>query len=239
MSQQQTSPIVVIFGSSSDLVSDVDRAFAAPLAPVLGYPGPWFTWYLRDEPWWVNPLADEALQELLRLRPDLARDSVESWVETEEFVGFVRQHLLEFFTESLKSIGYDQIQSWRRHVRVVVLAEAFEQITPYVERVLTGFFPNAKAIGDPADGPGQEEALKVGMFYHDGRMLSEVDIQDLEEFRLGTRTHNCLKRAGINNLAELVSKTEEELEAIPNFGRRAVDEVVEVLGAQGFELSKG
>ena len=41
----------------------------------------------------------------------------------------------------------------------------------------------------------------------------------IEELELGVRSYNCLKRVGIETIGDLVSKTEGELAAIPNFGR--------------------
>jgi DNA-directed RNA polymerase subunit alpha len=58
----------------------------------------------------------------------------------------------------------------------------------------------------------------------------------IEELDLGVRSYNCLKRAGIQTVGDLVSKSEGELAAIPNFGRKSIDEVVETLRARGLEL---
>ena len=53
----------------------------------------------------------------------------------------------------------------------------------------------------------------------------------IEELELGVRSYNCLKRAGIQTVGDLVSKTEGELVAIPNFGKKSIDEVIETLPA--------
>jgi DNA-directed RNA polymerase subunit alpha len=58
----------------------------------------------------------------------------------------------------------------------------------------------------------------------------------IEELELGVRSYNCLKRAGIQNVGELVRKSESELNAIPNFGRKSIEEVVETLKARGLNL---
>src|SRR3977135_251539 len=58
----------------------------------------------------------------------------------------------------------------------------------------------------------------------------------IEELELGVRSYNCLKRAGIQTVGELIGKTEGELAAIPNFGKKSIDEVVETLRARGLEL---
>jgi DNA-directed RNA polymerase subunit alpha len=65
--------------------------------------------------------------------------------------------------------------------------------------------------------------------------LDEILIEELE---LGVRSYNCLKRAGVQTVGDLVRKTRSELNAIPNFGSKSIDEVVETLQARGLDLSQ-
>jgi DNA-directed RNA polymerase subunit alpha len=58
----------------------------------------------------------------------------------------------------------------------------------------------------------------------------------IEELELGVRSYNCLKRVGIETIGELVSKSESELAAIPNFGRKSIEEVKETLATHGLGL---
>ncbi len=58
----------------------------------------------------------------------------------------------------------------------------------------------------------------------------------IEELELGVRSYNCLKRAGIQTVGDLISKSEAELNAIPNFGKKSIDEVIETLHARGLNL---
>ncbi|MHB1537517.1 MAG: DNA-directed RNA polymerase subunit alpha [Solirubrobacteraceae bacterium] len=58
----------------------------------------------------------------------------------------------------------------------------------------------------------------------------------IEELELGVRSYNCLKRAGVQTVGDLISKSEAELNAIPNFGRKSIDEVIETLEARGLSL---
>src|SRR5579862_7212191 len=69
-----------------------------------------------------------------------------------------------------------------------------------------------------------------------GRQPNALDDILIEELELGVRSYNCLKRAGIQTVGDLVSKTEAELNAIPNFGKKSIDEVVETLHARGLGL---
>ena len=58
----------------------------------------------------------------------------------------------------------------------------------------------------------------------------------IEELELGVRSYNCLKRVGIETIGDLTSKSESELVAIPNFGRKSIEEVRASLGAHGLTL---
>ena len=58
----------------------------------------------------------------------------------------------------------------------------------------------------------------------------------IEELELGVRSYNCLKRVGIETIGDLVSKSEVELGAIPNFGKKSIEEVKETLAAHGLNL---
>src|SRR5919202_2534333 len=61
----------------------------------------------------------------------------------------------------------------------------------------------------------------------------------IEELELGVRSYNCLKRAGVQTVGDLVQKSESELNAIPNFGRKSIEEVKETLDARGLALRSG
>jgi DNA-directed RNA polymerase subunit alpha len=61
----------------------------------------------------------------------------------------------------------------------------------------------------------------------------------IEELELGVRSYNCLKRVGIETIGDLVTKTESELAAIPNFGKKSIEEVKETLAQHGLNLRGG
>ena len=60
-----------------------------------------------------------------------------------------------------------------------------------------------------------------------------ITIEDLE---LSVRAYNCLKRASINSMQELLKKSEHDLLSIKNFGKKSSDEVIEKLQAAGLSL---
>ena len=83
------------------------------------------------------------------------------------------------------------------------------------------------AAAAPASGNGSE-APDVG-----GDGLEEILIEELE---LGVRSYNCLKRAGVQTVGDLVRKSEGELNSIPNFGSKSIEEVIETLHSRGLNL---
>ncbi len=92
-----------------------------------------------------------------------------------------------------------------------------------------------------AHAPGALEAggAAGGRSDGSGRAPSAMDDILIEELELGVRSYNCLKRAGIQTVGDLISKSESELAAIPNFGKKSIDEVIETLHARGLSLREG
>ena len=60
----------------------------------------------------------------------------------------------------------------------------------------------------------------------------------IEELDLSVRSFNCLKRAGINTVEDLVNKSESEMMKVRNLGRKSLEEVVGKLAALGFHFAK-
>ena len=61
----------------------------------------------------------------------------------------------------------------------------------------------------------------------------DLPIEDLD---LSERPRNCLKRAQVNSVGELLLKTEDDLLAITNFGQKSLDEVIQKLDERGLSL---
>ncbi|MFL5912097.1 MAG: DNA-directed RNA polymerase subunit alpha [Gaiellaceae bacterium] len=87
---------------------------------------------------------------------------------------------------------------------------------------MEGFGEQAVVAGD---GVSPETGLARGM-----------ENFPIEELELGVRSYNCLKRVGIETIGDLVMKTENELAAIPNFGKKSIEEVKETLSQHGLTL---
>jgi DNA-directed RNA polymerase subunit alpha len=85
----------------------------------------------------------------------------------------------------------------------------------------------------PAGGDGLTSSAGDGVAASNG--LDEILIEELE---LGVRSYNCLKRAGVQTVGDLVRKTRTELNAIPNFGSKSIEEVIETLHSRGLDLQQ-
>ena len=110
-----------------------------------------------------------------------------------------------------------------RSLSIFTDAESIEELQAGMQGGLTlaenGGAPAAAATGGPATGrsDGMDDIL-------------------IEELELGVRSYNCLKRAGIQSVGDLLTRSESELNAIPNFGRKSIEEVIETLRARGLSL---
>ena len=60
----------------------------------------------------------------------------------------------------------------------------------------------------------------------------------IEELDLSVRSFNCLTRAGIDTVADLISKTEEDMIKVRNLGKKSLEEVIQKLHSLGFELRR-
>ena len=72
------------------------------------------------------------------------------------------------------------------------------------------------------DDDGKEKALEM----------------TIEELDLSVRSFNCLKRAGINTVEDLISKSEEDMMKVRNLGRKSLEEVIAKLESLNFTLRK-
>jgi DNA-directed RNA polymerase subunit alpha len=96
-------------------------------------------------------------------------------------------------------------------------------------RVLFDQFAEFEQSGPGGIGVSPEEAFEA---------LSPDLMTPIEDLDLSVRSYNCLKREGVGTVGELVSKTEDELLEIRNFGQKSVDEVKEKLTEMGLTLAE-
>ena len=84
-----------------------------------------------------------------------------------------------------------------------------------------------------SDQPAIEEKLSMATPSFDSSLLKKVD-----ELELSVRSANCLKNDNIVYIGDLIQKTEGEMLRTPNFGRKSLNEIKEVLGRLNLELGQ-
>ena len=60
----------------------------------------------------------------------------------------------------------------------------------------------------------------------------------IEELDMSVRSFNCLKRAGIDTVEDLINRTEEDMMKVRNLGKKSLEEVIQKLQSLGLSLKK-
>ena len=167
--------------------------------------------------------------------------------------GYVSAEENKELTAAIGVIPVDSIYSPVRRVAFNVEATRVEQSTDYDLLVLDvetdGSISPTEAVAsagatlrslielveDLSDDPRGLELGEVAAAPQ-GEVEAELMVDDLE---LTERPRNCLKRAQINTLSELLDKTPDDLLAITNFGEKSLDEVIAKLDERGLSLRGG
>ena len=90
------------------------------------------------------------------------------------------------------------------------------------------YFIDLSEAGSAMDGP----VMQPEQTDDSGKILD----MNIDELELSVRSYNCLKRAGINTVQELVNKTPDEMMKVRNLGRKSLDEVLNKLVELGLHL---
>ena len=92
-------------------------------------------------------------------------------------------------------------------------------------------FINFEELPEEVPSEDDEEKKKKKL-----EVLREQLTKGVDELELSVRSANCLKNASIQNIRELVQKTEQEILQTKNFGRKSLNEIKEVLEGMGLQL---
>jgi DNA-directed RNA polymerase subunit alpha len=85
------------------------------------------------------------------------------------------------------------------------------------------------------DLSAEQEGLELGEVSPVTATSPDLELP-IEELDLSERPRNCLKRARVDSIGQLVQKTEDDLLAITNFGQKSLDEVIQKLDERGLSL---
>ena len=86
------------------------------------------------------------------------------------------------------------------------------------------------ALAETSDGTGFTKPDKPT----DKSKPLDIVIEDLD---FSVRTYNCLKRAGINTIGDLVARSEEDMMKVRNLGKKSLEEVIQKLEEMGLSLA--
>ena len=106
-----------------------------------------------------------------------------------------------------------------------------EEAVQEAARILIDSFKLFAGMGEEAEAFG---GLEPGADAQKAKLYA----MPIEELDLSVRPYNCLKRAGINTVGDLMQRTEEEIVSVKNFGRKSLDEVRDKLTTLGLSLKR-
>ncbi|MFA6002893.1 MAG: DNA-directed RNA polymerase subunit alpha [Elusimicrobiota bacterium] len=118
-------------------------------------------------------------------------------------------------------------------------AEALIQSSKLLRQSLDIFIPEeeaAPAAGEAYAGEAGAEGAAMGEGLNIDSKLKDILGQPIDMIELSSRASNCLKVARIKTIGELVSKRDEELLAVKNFGKKSLDEIKDRLKDMGLSL---
>jgi DNA-directed RNA polymerase subunit alpha len=153
-------------------------------------------------------------------------------------------------SQTIGVIPVDSIFSPVRRVAFQVEPTSVEQSTEYDRLVLDittdGSISPREALasaGDTlrslvslvADMSDDPQGLELGEVATATAGSPDLDLP-IEDLDLSERPRNCLKRAQVNTIGELLMKTEDDLLAVTNFGQKSLDEVIQKLDERGLSL---
>jgi DNA-directed RNA polymerase subunit alpha len=118
--------------------------------------------------------------------------------------------------------------------RLILDIETKEAITPR-DAVASAGSTLVELFGLARELNTQAEGIEVGPAPVVQESNPELAVP-IEDLNLTQRSYNCLKREGIHTVGELVSRTEQDLLDIRNFGMKSIDEVKEKLQTMGLSL---
>ena len=115
-----------------------------------------------------------------------------------------------------------------------------EDAVAYAARILQDqlqlfvHFEDALPAAAPATGHAAGAAASEGE--SDANQINRYLLKKVDELELSVRSANCLKNDNISYIGDLVQKTEAEMLRTPNFGRKSLNEIKEVLSSMGLRL---
>jgi DNA-directed RNA polymerase subunit alpha len=132
------------------------------------------------------------------------------------------------------SVEPTRVEQSTNYDRLVLDITTDGSITP-MEALASAGGTLGNLVGLVAEMSDNPQVLEMGDISAVDRGSPDLDLP-IEDLDLSERPRNCLKRAQVNTVGELVQKTEDDLLAITNFGQKSLDEVLQKLDERGLSL---
>ncbi len=148
-------------------------------------------------------------------------------------------------------IAIDSIYTPVERVNLTVENTRVGQVTDYDKLTLDVFTNGALAPDEAVSLAARVLVEHLNLFVDLSENAKSVDVMvesvtdekekvlemNIDELELSVRSYNCLKRAGINTVEELINKTPEDMMKVRNLGRKSLDEVLAKLKELGLSLN--
>lgn len=148
-------------------------------------------------------------------------------------------------------IAIDSIYTPVERVNLTVQNARVGQVTDYDKLTLDVFTNGAIAPDEAVSLAARVLVEHLNLFVDLSENAKSVDVMvesvtdekekvlemNIDELELSVRSYNCLKRAGINTVEELINKTPEDMMKVRNLGRKSLDEVLAKLKELGLSLN--
>lgn len=166
--------------------------------------------------------------------------------------GYVGSDKNKGLDSSIDAIAVDSIYTPVERVNLTVQNTRVGQVTDYDKLTLDVFTNGTLAPDEAVSLAAKVLSEHLNLFIDLSENAKSVDVMvekeddqkekvlemSIDELELSVRSYNCLKRAGINTVEDLIGKSEEDMMKVRNLGRKSLDEVVAKLGSLGFGLAK-
>jgi DNA-directed RNA polymerase subunit alpha len=127
-----------------------------------------------------------------------------------------------------------RVEQATNYDRLVIEIDTDGSITP--AEALASAGATLQALSEPVATMSDEpQGLELGEIVDTTVSSPDLDLP-IEDLDLSERPNNCLKRAQVNTVGELLTKTEDDLLNITNFGQKSLDEVKAKLDERGLQL---
>lgn len=153
---------------------------------------------------------------------------------------------------SLNKIYIDSIYTPVLKVNYTVENTRVEQITDYDKLTLEVWTDGTISAKEAVSLSAKILTKQLSHFVDLSEEVSNTEIMDtqedtgkekvlemtIEELDLSVRAFNCLKRAGVNTVSDLINKSQDEMMKVRNLGKKSLEEVLTKLDSLGFSLNK-